>query len=210
MPLIVSAIYQVGNSSYGLVISYTFLPSLLKVCAKLILRRTLCSLDALMVIRELIIHLQDLSKLTDCPWLVADTRSGTKKLVQPKERTENKVRTQLDRRCQRQGREEALRCFLKDPRTGFCQAAKGMGLNSSKGDHWWQAFTSHLSVLIKAVFFISQICSITENQERRGRDPQGKANSSKSRPLLQRLFLPPRLLLLCFLLLLLFFLTPLR
>lgn len=163
-----------------------------------------------MVIRELIIHLQDLSKLTDCPWLVADTRSGTKKLVQPKERTENKVRTQLDRRCQRQGREEALRCFLKDPRTGFCQAAKGMGLNSSKGDHRWQAFTSHLSILIKAVFFISQICSITENQERRGRDPQGKANSSKSRPLLQRLFLPPRLLLLCFLLLLLFFLMPLR
>ena len=53
--------------------------------------------------------------LSDCPWLVADTRSGTRKLVQPKERTENKVRTQLDRRCQRQGREEALRCFLKDP-----------------------------------------------------------------------------------------------
>lgn len=164
-----------------------------------------------MVIRELIIHLQDLSKLSDCPWLVADTRSGTRKLVQPKERTENKVRTQLDRRCQRQGREEALRCFLKDPRTGFCQAVKGMGLNSSKGDHRWQEFTSYPFVLIKAVFFISQICSITENQERRGRDPQRKANSSKSQLLLQQLFLPPpRLLLLCFLLLLLFFLMPLR
>lgn len=48
----------------------------LRFGAKLILGRTLCCSDALMVIRELIIHLQDLSKLTDCPWLVKDTKIG--------------------------------------------------------------------------------------------------------------------------------------
>lgn len=134
----------------------------------------------------------------------ADTRSGTRKLVQLKERTKEKLRTQLDRRCQRRGR-EALHCFLKEPRAGLCQAAGRMCLNSCKGDHRRHAFTSRISVP-KTVFFISQVCSVTESQERGVNDLHRKANSSKSQLLLLLtllLFLP------LLLLLLLFFPTPL-
>lgn len=135
----------------------------------------------------------------------ADTRSDTRKLVQLKERTKEKLRTQLDRRCQRRGR-EALHCFLKEPRAGLCQAVgrkdvlKLLQGRPQEARIYLPNFCSQDSVLYQSSVFV------TESQEIGVNDLHGKANSSKSQLLLLLtllLFLP------LLLLLLLFFPTPL-